>query len=85
MLPRTDRNMQSGEEREPPARILTAAGRAELWAAGNAASNPPSPAPAPENIPSPLAMREDENRETDVLEMDHTETPFRRTSIARKI
>jgi general secretion pathway protein A len=83
MLPRTDRNMQSGEEREPPARILTAAGRAELWAAGNAVSNPP--APAPESIPSPLAMREDENRETDVLEMDHTETPFRRTSIARKI
>jgi general secretion pathway protein A len=83
MLPRADRNMQSGEEREPPARILTAAGRAELWAAGNAVSNPPTP--SPESVPSPLAMREDENRETDVLEMDHTETPFRRTSIARKI
>lgn len=83
MLPGSDRNMQTGEEREPPARILTAAGRAELWAAGNAVSNPP--ASAPESIPSPLAMREDENRETDVLEMDHTETPFRRTSIARKV
>ncbi|HYG79783.1 MAG TPA: AAA family ATPase, partial [Pyrinomonadaceae bacterium] len=32
MLPRTDRGRQMGEEREAPARIFTAAGRAELWA-----------------------------------------------------
>ena len=34
MLPRVERGMQSGEEREAPARIFSAAGRAELWAAG---------------------------------------------------
>lgn len=34
MLPRSDRGRQTGEEREAPARIFTAAGRAELWAAG---------------------------------------------------
>ncbi len=34
MLPRLDRRMQPGEEREAPARIFSPAGRAELWAAG---------------------------------------------------
>lgn len=34
MLPRTNSGMQTGEEREAPARIFTPAGRAELWAAG---------------------------------------------------
>ena len=34
MLPRSDRGMQPGEEREAPARIFSSAGRAELWAAG---------------------------------------------------
>ncbi len=34
MLPRSDRGRQMGEEREAPARIFTAAGRAELWATG---------------------------------------------------
>ena len=34
MLPRGDRGRQMGEEREAPARIFSAAGRAELWAAG---------------------------------------------------
>ncbi|MDT4969091.1 MAG: ral secretion pathway protein [Acidobacteriota bacterium] len=34
MLPRGERGRQMGEEREAPARIFTAAGRAELWAAG---------------------------------------------------
>jgi general secretion pathway protein A len=34
MLPRTDRGMQPGEERADAARIFSAAGRAELWAAG---------------------------------------------------
>ena len=34
MLPRADHGRQMGEERESPARILTATGRAELWAAG---------------------------------------------------
>jgi general secretion pathway protein A len=35
MLPRLDRGMQPGEERESPARIFSAVGRAELWAAGS--------------------------------------------------
>jgi len=34
MLPRSDRGVQAGEEREAPAPIFTSAGRAELWAAG---------------------------------------------------
>src|SRR6185295_4193013 len=38
MLPRADRGLQPGEEREAPARIFSSAGRAELWAAGNSAA-----------------------------------------------
>ncbi len=34
MLPRLDRGLQTGEENELPSRIFSAAGRAELWAAG---------------------------------------------------
>jgi general secretion pathway protein A len=34
MLPRLDRGLQTSEENELPARIFSAAGRAELWAAG---------------------------------------------------
>jgi general secretion pathway protein A len=34
MLPRPDRGLQAGEEKELPARIFSATGRAELWAAG---------------------------------------------------
>jgi general secretion pathway protein A len=34
MLPRLDRGLQAGEENELPARIFSASGRAELWAAG---------------------------------------------------
>ncbi len=39
MLPRSDRGRQMGEEREAPARIFTAAGRAELWNAGTGHSS----------------------------------------------
>ena len=38
MLPRSDRGMQAGEERETAARIFSSAGRAELWSAGKAAA-----------------------------------------------
>jgi len=38
MLPSAVRGMQAGEERESPASIFSAAGRAELWAAGNGTS-----------------------------------------------
>lgn len=34
MLPRANRGLQAGEEREAPARIFTSGGRAELWASG---------------------------------------------------
>ncbi len=40
MLPRPDRGMQAGEEKELTARIFSAAGRAELWAAGNGNGDP---------------------------------------------
>src|SRR5438067_5419679 len=50
MLPRGDRGRQMGEEREAPARIFTAAGRAELWAAGTGAAQTEGS--------SPLSMRE---------------------------
>ncbi len=40
MLPRPDRGMQAGEEKELAARIFSAAGRAELWAAGNGNGDP---------------------------------------------
>jgi general secretion pathway protein A len=39
MVPRKDRGRQDGDESEAPARIFNAAGRAELWAAGNGEGN----------------------------------------------
>jgi hypothetical protein len=39
MVPCTDRGGQNGHEREAAARIFNAAGRAELWAAGNGNGN----------------------------------------------
>jgi hypothetical protein len=83
MLPRGDRVVPAADEKEAPARIFTAAGRAELWAAGSASS--PSPSTAHENHPSPLAMREEPIAEVDILEMDQDDTPFRRTSNVRTI
>ena len=46
MLPSAERGRQMGEEREAPARIFTAAGRAELWAAGADRHAPTPSAPA---------------------------------------
>jgi general secretion pathway protein A len=40
MLPRPDRGLQAGEEKELAARIFSAAGRAELWAAGSGNGDP---------------------------------------------
>jgi len=47
MLPRSDRGLQAGEEREAPARIFSSAARSELWDAGNKAkeNEPQNPAP----------------------------------------
>jgi general secretion pathway protein A len=39
MLPKSSRGMQSGEEREGPARIFSSAGRAELWSAGKSTAD----------------------------------------------
>jgi general secretion pathway protein A len=49
MLPRSDRGLQAGEERESPARIFSSTGRAELWAAGT------SPEPEKDNV-TPLIV-----------------------------
>ena len=47
MLPRSDRGMQPGEEREAPARIFSSAGRAELWSAAAGEKEPDSVPPVP--------------------------------------
>jgi general secretion pathway protein A len=39
MLPRGDRGLQAGQEREDPARIFSSVGRAELWAAGSSVAD----------------------------------------------
>jgi general secretion pathway protein A len=83
MLPRTDRNMPSGDVREAPAKILTAPGRAELWATGSPAAS--ANAPVAEDRSSPLAMCEETSTGHDVLQMEENETPFRRTSVMRNI
>jgi general secretion pathway protein A len=80
MLPRADRHLPSNEEKEAPARILTAAGRAELWAAGNTAAIHAANADA---NPSPLAMLDDPLSETEILEIEDSQTPFRRAGIVR--
>lgn len=67
MLPRGDRGRQ-GEEREAPARIFTAAGRAELWAAGTG-----------ETSGSPLAMREESDRSAP--NADEVGAAFRRSGL----
>lgn len=46
MLPSADRGRQMGEEREAPARIFTAAGRAELWSTGTGPAATTATAPA---------------------------------------
>jgi general secretion pathway protein A len=58
MLPRADRGRQMGEEREAPARIFTATGRAELWAAGTGHGD------SSISTQSPLAMREEPHQQT---------------------
>ncbi|MBA2733266.1 MAG: AAA family ATPase [Acidobacteria bacterium] len=75
MLPRGDRGSQMNEEREAPARIFTAAGRAELWAAGTEAS-----AHLQTEGASPLAMREESNKGT-TPEVDEVGAAFRRSGL----
>jgi general secretion pathway protein A len=66
MLPPVDRGMLTSEERETPARIFSASGRAELWAAGTgekATSVEVSPATVPveEMPPAPYAPPTDQS------------------------
>jgi general secretion pathway protein A len=83
MLPRGDRGRQMGEEREAPARIFSAAGRAELWAAGTGSGGGGSHSQG--EAASPLAMREGrEGREAapaGTSEVDEVGAAFRRSGL----
>lgn len=83
MLPRSDRGRQMGEEREAPARIFSAAGRAELWNAGTGHAAPPQSTAA---AASPLAMREEaehrtEQRAPDAPGAEEVGTAFRHSGL----
>ena len=69
MLPRGDRGRQMGEEREAPARIFSAAGRAELWAAGTGRAESAS-----------SLAREETNRGT-ATGTDEVSAAFRRSGL----
>jgi general secretion pathway protein A len=75
MLPRGERGRQGGEEREAPARIFTASGRAELWAAGTGAGGHSQPEGA-----SGVAMREESNKGT-TPEVDEVGAAFRQSGL----
>ena len=83
MLPRTDRGRQMGEEREAPARIFTAAGRAELWAAGTGGGG----GHVQGEGGSPLAMREGREERDSARggaaspEVDEVGAAFRRSGL----
>jgi len=60
MLPSSDRFAQNGDDHEAPVRIFNAAGRAELWAAGNGDTAPqPVPAPEPNIVINEYSRRTD--------------------------
>jgi general secretion pathway protein A len=80
MLPRADRGRQMGEEREAPARIFTAAGRAELWSAGTGQAAEL----ARHEAASPMAMREGAGAERPAADTDEVGAAFRRSGLARK-
>ncbi len=73
LLPRAEHKSQKSEERETPARIFSAAGRAELWAAGTGNG-------ADGDNASPLAMQEQDEPET-----DEVSTGFGRAGLTRSI
>jgi general secretion pathway protein A len=81
MLPKGDRGRQSGEEREAPARIFTAAGRAELWAAGTGGGAHNTQGESG----SPLAMREEAGSAATASgsssEVDEVGAAFRRSGL----
>ena len=93
MLPPVDRGMQGGEEREAPARIFSATGRAELWAAGTgekpAADESAPPRPAPEPTESSTYSSATQNYSPDNLNetpttLDEVGAAFSRSGLARE-
>jgi general secretion pathway protein A len=76
MLPRSDTVRQAAEEREAPARIFTAAGRAELWAAGTGNEAEAEPESA-----SPLAMREEAETKQATPDADELGAAFRQSGL----
>jgi len=78
MLPKGDRGRQMGEEREAPARIFTAAGRAELWAAGAGAGAGLGQSAA--EGASPFATREEASKTT-TPGADEVAGAFRRSGL----
>jgi general secretion pathway protein A len=76
MLPRSDRGRQMGEEREAPARIFTAAGRAELWAAGTGHT-----ANTQAGAASAHTAREEKKQPEASSERDEVGTAFRRSGL----
>jgi general secretion pathway protein A len=77
MLPRADRGRQMGEEREAPARIFTAAGRAELWAAGAGEEHHETEA----NAAPRHQTEQEETREPEDREQDEVGAAFRRSGL----
>ena len=79
MLPRADRFAQNGDDHEAPVRIFNAAGRAELWAAGNG-DTVPKPVPAPE--PS-ILINEYSRRTGHTATIDELGSAFGRSGLGR--
>jgi general secretion pathway protein A len=82
MLPRSDTVRQSAEEREAPARIFTAAGRAELWSAGTGTGTASTASAVAESeSASPLAMREEEETKKGTPDTDELGVAFRQSGL----
>jgi general secretion pathway protein A len=77
MLPRSDRGRQSGEEREAPARIFSAAGRAELWAAGSGNAGNPQSSTATASIPA----RDVETKQQEASEREEVGAAFQSSGL----
>ncbi|MEO8434660.1 MAG: AAA family ATPase [Pyrinomonadaceae bacterium] len=93
MLPRVERGMQSGEEREAPARIFSASGRAELWAAGTGEKAAPgessTPRPASETTEQPAYSSASQNYSSSNLNqsattLDELGAAFSQSGLARE-
>jgi hypothetical protein len=78
MLPRSDTVRQAAEEREAPARIFSAAGRAELWAAGTGTTDTTG---MEMESASPLAMREAEETKQGTPDADELGAAFRQSGL----